>query len=207
MKNWDKEEVTEELLNHFKITISEGKEEIENTLSFSSEKSGTVEVEGVEYCIIQNEEEAKIIAKEIVKNDLEEDPTIFNQDWLSNFLYISECDKRIMAGEEENYIREFVEETENNIFESEEERKEWIEQEVKTRLEEFEKGLDNPIDYFVEKQGIYTIEQLFNAPFIQIDMEKAAQLAIHVDGWAHFLSHYDGDYETTNNGLIIFKEC
>lgn len=192
MKNWDKEEVTEELLNHFKITISEGKEEIENTLSFSSEKSGTVEVEGVEYCIIQNEEEAKIIAKEIVKNDLEEDPSMFNQDWLSNFLYISECDKRIMAGEEENYIREC---------------QEWTEEEVEKRVKEYEKSLEDPIEYFVNEQGMYTLEQLLEAPFICIDYEEATESAISTDGWAHFLSRYDGEYETTNNGLIIFREC
>jgi len=65
--------------------------------------------------------------------------------------------------------------------------------------EEFEKemmtALDDPIDYFVEELGAYSIEDLFQATFINIDIDKAAKDAVNVDGAAHFLDHYDNQEE------------
>ena len=145
---------------------------------------------------------------EQVKNDLEEDPQLFNQTWLQDFTYISECDKDIMVSEEENYIREMVtENSENEIFENEEDKKKWIDEIVKEKLKEYEEGFEDPINYFVNEQGMFSVADLMTQSWINIDVEKAAEDAVQLDGWPHFLSHYDGEYEETENGLIIFRDC
>jgi len=193
-------------------------QEILDSLSIDnpSENRGTVTVDEIDYVIIQDENEATRIAIEQVKNDLEEDPQLFNQTWLQDFTYISECDKDIMVSEEENYIREMVtENSENEIFENEEDKEKWIDEEdkekwidetVKERLKGYEEGLEDPINYFVNEQGMFSVADLMTQSWINIDVEKAAEDAVQLDGWPHFLSHYDGEYEETENGLIIFRD-
>src|SRR3990170_5216965 len=159
---WEKEEILKELSNHFSKDkdVEEINQEILDSLSIDnpSENRGTVTVDEIDYVIIQDENEATRIAIEQVKNDLEEDPQLFNQTWLQDFTYISECDKDIMVSEEENYIREMVtENSENEIFENEEDKEKWIDEEdkekwidetVKERLKGYEEGLEDPINYF-----------------------------------------------------------
>ena len=209
---WEKEEILKELSNHFSKDkdVEEINQEILDSLSIDnpSENRGTVTVDEIDYVIIQDENEATRIAIEQVKNDLEEDPQLFNQTWLQDFTYISECDKDIMVSEEENYIREMVtEDSENEIFENEEDKKKWIDEIVKEKLKEYEEGFEDPINYFVNEQGMFSVADLMTQSWINIDVEKAAEDAVQLDGWPHFLSHYDGEYEETENGLIIFRDC
>ena len=208
---WEKEEILKELSNHFSKDkdVEEINQEILDSLSIDnpSENRGTVTVDEIDYVIIQDENEATRIAIEQVKNDLEEDPQLFNQTWLQDFTYISECDKDIMVSEEENYIREMVtENSENEIFENEEDKEKWIDETVKERLKGYEEGLEDPINYFVNEQGMFSVADLMTQSWINIDVEKAAEDAVQLDGWPHFLSHYDGEYEETENGLIIFRD-
>jgi hypothetical protein len=39
-----------------------------------------------------------------------------------------------------------------------------------------------------------------------VDVQKAKSAAVSKDGWAHFISRYDGDYETTADGVVYFRE-
>ena len=66
--------------------------------------------------------------------------------------------------------------------------------------------LDNPIKYFVKEHGIYSTKDLLKANFISINKEKAASHAVRTDGWEHFLSRYDGDYDTTKEDVVYFRE-
>ena len=209
---WEKEEILKELSNHFSKDkdveeMEEINQEILDSLSIdnSSENRGIVTIDEIDYVIIQDEDEATRIATEQVKNDLEDDPQLFTQTWLQDFIYIGECAKNIMVSEEENYIIEMVTE-DSEIFENEEEKEIWINETVKERLKEYEEGLEDPINYFVNEHGMFNIEELMKQPWINIDVEKAAEDAVKVDGWSHFLSHYDGEYEETENGLIIFRD-
>ena len=212
---WEKEEILKELSNHFSKDKDveetwEINQEISDSLNIDTpfENRGSVTVDGIDYVIIQNEEESVRIATNQVKADLEDDPQLFNQTWLQDFIYIGECDKDIMVSEEENYIREMVtEDSENEIFENEEDKKKWIDEIVKEKLKEYEEGFEDPINYFVNEQGMFSVADLMTQSWINIDVEKAAEDAVQLDGWPHFLSHYDGEYEETENGLIIFRDC
>lgn len=217
---WTKEEVLAELYNYFnKKYYDEEKsdEEIDSMnqemcgvldIGTPFENSGTVTVDGIDYRIIQDENEAERIAIEQIKNDLESNPEMFIQSWLHSFLYITETDKRIMTSDEENFIIEMItEDAENEVFENEEEKEKWIDEQVTEKLKDFKEGLEDPLQYFVDEQGIYSIEDLLKQSWINIDIEEASKDAVKVDGWAHFLSHYDESYEETENGLIIFRDC
>ena len=211
---WEKEDILKELYSYFSKDkdveeTGEINQEISDSLNIDTpfENRGSVTVDGIDYVIIQNEEESVRIATNQVKADLEDDPQLFNQTWLQDFIYIGECDKDIMVSEEENYIREMVtEDSENEIFENEEDKKKWIDEIVKEKLKEYEEGFEDPINYFVNEQGMFSVADLMTQSWINIDVEKAAEDAVQLDGWPHFLSHYDGEYEETENGLIIFRD-
>lgn len=56
--------------------------------------------DGAEYEVYDSHDDAEREAIARVKNDLQDDPSMFSQEWLQNHLYISDTDKRIIAGEE-----------------------------------------------------------------------------------------------------------
>ena len=72
--------------------------------------------------------------------------------------------------------------------------------------EKVKEELKDPIQYFVEDHGMYSVADLMKAPFILIDVAEAADDAVASDGWAHFVSLYDGNYEETANGVVYFRE-
>ena len=65
-------------------------------------------------------------------------------------------------------------------------------------------ALEDPIEYFVHYQGIYSVEELLKANFIRIDVNSAAQDAVDTDGIAHFLDYYDGSEVELPSGAIAY---
>jgi len=221
----DEDQILQEIISEF----PDAEEEIRN--SFNTEgrygqhwgNSGSFEAEGTEYNWIESEEEAERIALDIVKNDLDQEPEIFNQDWLQGFISMTDTDKRVISSEEaDNRIgdmddEEVVKEAglEDEYAEAEEagdqEKMDVIIDNARDNVhqriaDEMEDALDDPIQYFVHDQGIYSIEDLMKQPWITINTDEAAQSAVDTDGWAHFLSMYDGDYQTTKGGVVFFRE-
>lgn len=157
-------------------------------------KSGAFEADGEEYNWIESEDEAERIALKMVEEDLESEPEIFNQDWLQGFLSVQ--DAETLAQEEAES------QAEGQDFENDDERETWVEDKAK----EIEKELEDPIQYFVHDQGIYTVQDLMKQHFISIDIKSAAQDAIDTDGVGHFISLYDGEMNTTTGGIVYFRE-
>ena len=215
MENATKEEILKELFNHFNKDITDIYEKGENNReiynSFKYNEGSDIhrfEYEGIEYNLIESEDEAERIAIEQVKEDLEEDPGMFTQTWLQEFIYISPMDKDFMCGDEEDSIREMISEDTNiEDFENEEEMNASIDEIVEVRVAEYRTSLDDPIEYFVNETCMFKIEDLMKQSWINIDIDVVAKDAIKVDGWAHFLSRYDGEYETTENGIVYFRDC
>ena len=77
------------------------------------------------------------------------------------------------------------------------------------RSSEYDKiyeALEDPIQYFVEEQGIYSTEELLNQSFISIDREEASEEAVKIDGWQHFVATYDGNStEVDNTDLVLAR--
>ena len=206
---WTEEDVIEELVEEFG---EEYRDDIERTLSLTKGKwakwglCGSVKIGRFRYTIIKDENEAVEIAKAVVIQYLDEEPETFSESFLRDYIYITETDKRLLIADEEVYIRDEVEtEAEDMDFETEEAKKRWIEEEVDKRIEEFKKGLEDPVEYFVYELGLYTFEELLKQPWIRIDYDRAAEQAVVLDGWEHFLTD-DGKSYVTKNGLVYFRE-
>lgn len=199
-KEWSEEAIIDDLTKEFG---EDHREEIKDSLEFPggryksfSDNTGKFEADGQEYNFFLSEEEAEKVAIESVEQDAESEPEIFSKDFMSQHIYISDTDKRIISTEEAEALAD------GEDFESDKEKEEWIEE----KSDEIEKQLDDPIQYFVHDQGIYTEAELLKTSFIQIDTKELAKDAVNIDGWAHFLSHYDGKYEVTSGGLVYVRE-
>lgn len=168
-----------------------------------------------EWIVFMDMDDAENEAIEQVEYDLEDEPETFNKSFLKNHLYITETDKRLIANEEADFIVDDLDEDElferlgDNSLQSKyedaienedyttadevlEEAKEKLREQI---IDEMKKNLEDPYEYFVEEQGIYTMAEFMEQPFVQIDTRKAAENAVNIDGVAHFLDHYDGEEE------------
>jgi|SRR5665213_972127 len=216
-----KAEVSEEqLLKEFATALSATEIEMGKT----DEDGGTFIADGVDYRFIWSEDIAERIALAQVTEDLESEPELFTQDWLQSFLSITPTDKRIMASEEADNLVDEVYSADDLVEKAEldeeyakaqesgnEDRVEKVVEKARelvrdSEAERIEEELNDPIQYFVNEHGMYTIEQLMKANFITIDIEEAAKSAVNTDGWAHFISRYSGDYDTTPSGVVFFQE-
>jgi len=73
-----------------------------------------------------------------------------------------------------------------------------------SKSDQIQDALDDPVEYFVEQQGIYSREDLMKQSFIRIDIDKAAEDAIDTDGISHFLDRYDGSELDLPSGAIAY---
>jgi len=184
-------------------------------------KSGSFEADGTEYQFIISEDEAEKIAKDIVTQDLEDDPyEMFSHDFLNEHLYVGDTDKRLIANDDadarmdgmsdEDIIDEV--EMQDEYEAAEGKAKEKIldkakEQIMSTHYDSVYEQLDkDPVGYFEDMGGAEMVKDMIEKNLLSVDVKAAAEEAVRIDGWAHFLSHYDGNYETTPGGVVYFKE-
>jgi len=189
-----------------------------------SGQAGSFTADGEEFNWIVNEEEAERIAIDGVRQDLEDQPELFTQGWLMH--YVSPGNFFEQAYNEWNYsYAEDIKNEGDNEFDNRLRRElfergiiteeqiddeslneydyidEFVEAMTRDQMEEGGEGFDHYIDNFGEQEA-WDLVIKNNL----LDIEGAAEGAVDTDGWAHFLSHYDGNYEVTNNGVVYFKE-
>ena len=234
--DWHSKKVINDLVSFFEEKfpdkdISEIKEEIEESLNDSGRYSSfgncaSVTVDGEEFNLIPDHDEFHEIAVDYVKEMLEDEPELFNQSFLEQHLYITETDKRLIAGDEaeaytsdmsdRDIANEYEREHGELLYEVEPDEDEGIDGELdydKMREELYDAKYDevsNQLDddavgYFTENLG-YEMQKLVGTGLFRIDTDAAAEDAVSTDGEAHFLSHYDGNYEETKGGIIVMKE-
>lgn len=216
------------------ISNKDKRDEFESDFTTDSDgESGTFKFDGDEYRWIIDEDTAERIAEDQVYDDLSNEHELYSPSFLQDFIYITDTDKRIIAGEEADNIMDGMEdeeilkrmnvldeyeELENSLddlegteFNSAKQKMDDILDKAKDDLDseladEIYDELNDPIKYFVEEHGIYSTEDLLKANFISIDYNKAASYAVKTDGWENFLSRYDGDYDTTKEDVVYFRE-
>lgn len=195
--------------------------------------------DGTSYVVAPSYDEAERLAIERVREDLENDPEMFTQSWLQNFISMTDTDRRIIAGEESDHIVDDMDDSdlleETNMQDDWDEIEEQIDEENEKdepdedkiseleskqekivddaredlrsdKYDEIYDALEDPVEYFVEEQGIYTKEDLMKQSFISIDYDEASEDAVSTDGWAHFLSRYDGNYTELPSGKVMWRE-
>lgn len=179
-----------------------------------------VEVESEEFIVFSGYADAEQYAENYVYEMLQDDPELFNLDWLEQHIYVSDTDKRLISQDMVDYYYDMDEEDvvrDADVEEEYEDAKERgdtngmarIVDQAREDLAEDESNhiyneLDDPIGYFVNEMGMYSVEDLMKQSFIRIDEREAATDAVATDGVAHFLAHYDGE-ERELGDLVYYR--
>jgi hypothetical protein len=198
------------------ISDEDMKEFREEVLESIDEEGSSIvlTVSGTEYRIYPSVDDAEKVALYQVRDSIESEPEMFNQDFISQYLSITPTDKRIIAQEEADSLyedmsdRDIEREYEREIGDADDKDVDEMREELaENKASEIESELDDPIQYFVNDQGTFeSAADLMNAAFISIDVDAAAQAAIDADGFAHFISQYDGEYQETDSGFVVIRE-
>lgn len=70
--------------------------------------------------------------------------------------------------------------------------------------EEIYDALEDPMEYFVKEQGLYSKEDLLKANFISIDYGGMAESVLDSDGVGHIIARYDGE-EHDHEGAYVYR--
>lgn len=181
--------------------------------------SGEANNEESEWIIFRNEDSAEQAALSVVRDDLEEEPGLFNPDWISN--HLDEDRTREFAEEDsEQYYNDIETESDDdygNRLIAELVSEGYLDVEDIKDDEKIESAKQNAIGsmtddkmsggslgYFEEiyGKGSEAIEAAIKA--VGIDIDAAAEDAVDIDGTAHFLDKYDGCEVVLPSGAVAY---
>lgn len=198
--------------------------EIEVDKGLESFRTGTVyrvEWGREEYVVVASHDQMEELALAVVKQDLEEEPEIFNKDFLEQHinkdklrreLEPDELNSRIddLTYEAERNPDDFWKEYEREGYDAPEEDEDGERREPELgEIEELaqkqvEDRLEDPMAFLEE---IYGDEAAAKAIEIAgIDLNEAAQDAVDTDGAEHFLARYDGNSHETSSGFVYWRD-
>lgn len=186
-----------------------------------------LEFEGGTYLLFKDSDEAEKYALKIVLCNLENEPEIFTQEWLKDFVNEDRLKEAIGDPNEDwdDEVRDldyedlldrmveegYVEADDPVFFKKNGDKK--VETKVRVRL------LNNYLEDYVEKEkppapdpwdwleDIYGKEEAIKQAIKMagIDTAKAAQSAVSTDGIAHFIARYDGHEHDLENGAVYYR--
>lgn len=169
-----------------------------------------------EYCVVEDDDAAYTLAKAVVTQDLENEPEIFNKDFIESHINTDRLrrdlhnDVRDMAEEDLRDMsdREFWRTAERYIDVPEEDEDgdlpdtdDYVEDVAEKMAEE---RLKDPMEYLEEIYGDDAAAQAIK--IAGFDIDAAAEEAVDTDGWQHFLSHYDGSSDETKSDFVFWRE-
>ncbi len=182
--------------------------------------AGSANIEGVTregYVVCKSDDDAEAAAIAQVQQDLDQEPELFNQDWLENYIdteklsdslyddvynwvyeepksYGWDPDDVYETDDDGNYLDD-----EGNIVEdTDTPPDEWIEAKAREQVAD-------PMEFLGNMYG--KDELLKEAIRIAgINIEEAATDAVAADGWQHFLSRYDGNSYDLPSGGVYFRD-
>jgi hypothetical protein len=174
-----------------------------------------------EWRVVENEDQERELALEVVKQDLEQEPEIFNKDFIERHINPERLRKDLWSDvfdmryedltdmaerSPDDFWREWEREGLGDSPEEDEDGE--LPQPSSKQIEELaertaEEQLRDPMSYL---EDIYGNEAAAQAIKIAgIDIDAAAEEAVDSDGPAHFLAHYDGKSHTTESGLVYWR--
>lgn len=65
--------------------------------------------------------------------------------------------------------------------------------------------LDDPYQFFVEDEGMYSPRDFWEKFGYAIDIKEAAEDAVNIDGVAHFFASYDGNQVDLDDGSVMYR--
>lgn len=167
------------------------------------------------WIVFIDEDDARTAAINQVREDLENEPEMFNQDWLMGIIDVEKA---------EGLFRQIYDEWNYSYAEDiEDDSSSDPDFDNRQQEEMAEAGVDN-VDDFVEyltqnqiREGMGGYDH-FESNFGKeeanklvmehnlIDIDEAAENAVDVDGWDHFISSYTGDHKELPSGAVYFRE-
>lgn len=172
----------------------------------------------MEWAVVENEDQERDLALKVVKQDLDDEPEIFNQSFIESHINMErlkrDLESDMQDSNEENLRGEgdsnFWREWERAGFDAPEEDKDGdipspTDDEITVLAEKYTaQQLRDPMGYL---EDIYGREDAVKKAIeiAGIDIDAAAEEAVDTDGAAHFLAHYDGNSHTTAAGLVYWR--
>lgn len=201
---------------------------LEVTHDSENNKFCTISDEDAEYYVFIDEDSAREYAVKIVKQDLEENPEYFNQDWLMEQLdsektraffegvydeYNTTYATDIMLEDSDNYANRLIEElVEDGLMDDETANSENAEEEAESLITDFvnlltENNLSEGNDGYDYYKNNFGQEQAIKLviKYDLIDVDEASENAVDVDGIAHFIAGYDHIQINLPSGYVAFK--
>ena len=193
-------------------------------ITYTNEDSFYVEGDSAEYRVFETYAIAYNTAIEQVREDLEENPDYFNQDWLMNWVDMDDSIENIL----EEYYRSYADDiafeddsTYNNRLIAEMVANGLMTEEEATSEDAddiAEDNVDNLVDLYVEEnmegdKGVEWYISNFGQDDFRdlvidnnlIDISGASEDAVDTDGVAHFLSSYDGEEIELDNDVVAYR--
>lgn len=154
--------------------------------------------------VFENEDDAKEYAIGMVKSDLENEPEIFNQDWLMGHVdedsYIDSLESDIA-----NWVKESPSSYSSFIDNEEPENDgEYSDDQIGRMIDGYTEDIKRDLIDFLKGLG-YKGKSLFNQLKPHLDIDEAAEDSIKEDGVAHFLGRYDGKQIDLPSGAVAYK--
>ena len=193
-------------------------------ISHTNDDSFYVEGDSAEYRVFETYANAYDTAIEQVREDLEENPDYFNQDWLINWVDVDDTIENILEEYYRSYADDIAFEDDsryNNRLIAEMVANGLMTEEEATSEDAddiAEDNVDNLVDLYVEEnmegdKGVEWYISNFGQDDFRdlvidlnlIDISGASEDAVDTDGVAHFLSSYDGEEIELDNDVVAYR--
>jgi hypothetical protein len=185
--------------------------------------------DGSEWSLYKNYDQMEKIAKEQVRQDLEEEPNeLFSPDFIEQHQSISETDARLFGAEHGDFIvedrdldelKEMADSYQSGIEYDDVDEDDDTDDKVKNKLiddisskvaEITEKKInrDGLKDWICNDQGFCSEDEFQEqyGKWLHLDVDSAVDDAVDTDGVEHFIARYDGNSHELKNGQYLVRD-
>lgn len=184
-----------------------------------------IELNGHTYHVLRSEDVGEQKAKDQIREQLQNEPENFDQDWLEYHINTDKLTELLWA-DQENMLREQHDSDEEwrdfLIDDDRLERSDFYTEEDDEELpisRDLSALIEEARDAWIEAQkasfdGMEWLRDIYSADEVSakaieiagLSIEAATNDAVASDGWAHFISTYDSNYYALPSGAVYYRD-